>query len=172
MEKHVEAVEIGKIKPYGKNPRVNDGAVDSVAESIKEFGFNVPMVIDKDFVIICGHARYKAAQKLGLKEVPCIIADHLTKKQAQAFRIADNKTSDFSFFDNKLLLEELGEIGGEFFTGFDFGFGELESGVLDEKDNDVITGAEDGVTYEAVFRSEDKEKIDKIKAYWDAMENE
>ncbi len=70
---------LSEIKPYNRNPRVNDGAVDSVAASIKEFGFKVPIVIDKNGVIIAGHTRYKAAKKLGMETVPCIIADDLSE---------------------------------------------------------------------------------------------
>ena len=163
--------KLSEIKPYPKNPRNNDDAVDSVAQSIKEYGFNVPIVLDADNVIICGHTRYKAAQKLGIDELPCIVADNLSKKQAKAFRIADNKTSDASIWDNKLLLEELFDIGDEFFTGFDFS--DIESlTLLDEKENDVIQDNEYGVAYEVVFRSDNKDKIEKIKKIWDGLENE
>lgn len=71
-------IAIDNIKPYSKNPRINDNAVDYVAKSIKEFGFKVPIVIDKNNVIVAGHTRYKASKQLGLKEVPCIVADDLT----------------------------------------------------------------------------------------------
>ena len=74
-------IKIGDIIPYEKNPRKNDDAVKYVAESIKQFGFKVPIVIDKNNVIIAGHTRYKASKKLGLKEVPCIVADDLTEEQ-------------------------------------------------------------------------------------------
>lgn len=82
------------IKPYEKNPRKNDEAVKYVAESIKEFGFKVPIVVDKDMTIVAGHTRYKAAKKLGLNEVPVIVADDLTDEQIKAFRLADNKTGE------------------------------------------------------------------------------
>ena len=85
--------KIEEIKPYEKNPRKNDGAVDAVANSIEQFGFRVPVVIDKDNVIVCGHTRYKAAKKLGLDTVPCVIADDLTEEQIKAYRLADNKVS-------------------------------------------------------------------------------
>lgn len=75
---------LSEITPYENNPRVNDDGVEAVAESIKAFGFKVPMVLDKDGVIICGHTRYKAAQKLGIDQVPCVIADDLTGKEAKA----------------------------------------------------------------------------------------
>ena len=95
------------IKPYEKNPRKNDGAVDAVANSIEQFGFRVPVVIDKDNVIVCGHTRYKAAKKLGLDKVPCVIADDLTEEQIKAYRLADNKVSELAEWDIDLLGEEL-----------------------------------------------------------------
>lgn len=105
IEKH-----LNEIKPYEKNPRKNDEAVKYVAKSIKEFGFKVPVVIDKDGVIIAGHTRYKAAKKLQLDTVPCIIADDLTEEQIKAFRLADNKVSEKAEWDIDLLSEELNDI--------------------------------------------------------------
>lgn len=102
--------KIDELIPYEKNPRLNDEAVQYVANSIKEFGFKVPMVIDKNNVIVAGHTRYKASKELGLKEVPCIIADDLTEEQIKAFRLADNKVSETSSWDIELLNEELNEI--------------------------------------------------------------
>lgn len=98
---------LGEIKPYENNPRQNDGAVDSVANSIREFGFKVPLVIDSHGVIVAGHTRYKAAQKLGLEKVPCIVADDLTEQQVKAFRLADNKVGELASWDNELLELEL-----------------------------------------------------------------
>ena len=95
---------ISELQPYGNNPRINDKAIELVANSIKEFGFKVPIIIDKDNVIVAGHTRYNACQVLGITEMPCIVADDLTEKQVKAFRIADNKVSDYSIWDNKLLL--------------------------------------------------------------------
>jgi site-specific DNA-methyltransferase (adenine-specific) len=98
---------IKDVKPYEKNPRKNKKAVDYVAESIKQFGFKVPIVIDKDNVIVCGHTRLLAAKKLKLDEVPCVIADDLTGEQIKAFRLADNKVSEFAEWDFDLLSGEL-----------------------------------------------------------------
>ena len=98
---------IADIKPYGNNPRKNDSAVAPVANSIREFGFKVPIVIDKDGIIIAGHTRYRAAKELKLKTVPCIVADDLTEQQVKAFRLADNKVSEFAEWDQDALLEEL-----------------------------------------------------------------
>lgn len=82
------------IKPYAGNPRDNDNAVPYIAESIKQFGFRVPIVLDQDDVIVCGHTRWKAAQKLGIEEVPTVGVDDLTPEQVKAFRLADNKSSE------------------------------------------------------------------------------
>ena len=85
-----------ELLPYENNPRLNDEAVAPVAKSISEFGFKIPIVIDSSGVIICGHTRYKAAQKLKLEKVPCVIADDLSEEQIKAFRIVDNKTGELS----------------------------------------------------------------------------
>lgn len=103
----VKMLKLSDLKPYEKNPRKNDAAVKYVAESIREFGFKVPIVIDKDNIIVAGHTRYKAAKKLKLKEVPCIVADDLTNKQIKAYRLADNKVAEMSEWDVDLLNEEL-----------------------------------------------------------------
>ncbi len=92
---------------YENNPRDNDAAVDAVAASIKEFGFKVPIVVDSNLVIVAGHTRVKACKKLGITEVPAIIADDLTEEQLNAFRLADNKTHEFATWDEKKLIEEL-----------------------------------------------------------------
>ena len=106
----IHQININKIIPYEKNPRKNNEAVDPVAESIKEFGFKVPIVVDKNNVIITGHTRYKAAKKLKLKTVPCIVADDLTEEQAKAFRLADNKVGEIAEWDTDLLHMELDDI--------------------------------------------------------------
>ena len=106
----VENIPISEIIPYNKNPRKNDKAVDIVAKSIKEFGFKVPIILDKNNVIIAGHTRLKAAEKLGLKEVPVLWADDLTPEQVKAFRIMDNKSSEYAEWDRELLKGELKEL--------------------------------------------------------------
>ena len=100
-------MDINQIIPYENNPRKNDKAVDIVAKSISEFGFKVPIVIDKNNVIVCGHTRYKAAKKLGLTDIPVIVADDLTDDQIKAFRLVDNKTSEIASWDDELLIQEL-----------------------------------------------------------------
>lgn len=102
--------KLSDLRPYARNPRKNDQAVDAVANSIREFGFKVPIVIDKNGEIIAGHTRYKAAKKLKLKEIPCIIADDLTEEQIKAFRLADNKVGELADWDFDLLSDELNEI--------------------------------------------------------------
>ena len=115
---------ITEITPYEKNPRKNDEAVEYVANSIKEFGFKVPIVIDKNGVIVAGHTRYKAAQELGLEKLPCIIADDLSEEQVKAFRLADNKVGELAEWDFDLLDDELDGIFDIDMSdfGFDFGF--------------------------------------------------
>lgn len=102
--------KLGELHPYEKNPRKNDEAVKYVAESIKQFGFKVPIVIDSDGVIVAGHTRWKAAKKLGLETVPCIVAVDLTEDQIKAFRLADNKVAEKAEWDFDLLSGELDEL--------------------------------------------------------------
>ena len=101
---------VDEIIPYEKNPRINDAAVDAVAQSIKEFGFRVPIVLDKNNVIITGHTRLRSAKSIGLTEVPCIIAENLTPEQVQAYRIADNKTGEIAEWNYDLLPIELHDL--------------------------------------------------------------
>lgn len=117
-------VKTTDLQEYANNPRDNDGAVDAVAESIKQFGFKVPIIVDSDGVIVAGHTRKKAAERLGLASVPCIVADDLTPEQIKAFRLADNKTGELAEWDFAALEKELEEL-----TAFDvdmsaFGFDE------------------------------------------------
>jgi DNA modification methylase len=108
----IEYRPLAEIKPYDKNPRDNDAAVDAVAESIRRFGFRQPIVVDKAGVIVCGHTRWKAAQKLGLAEVPVHVARDLTPEQIRAYRIADNKTAELAEWSLDLLPIELAELQG------------------------------------------------------------
>lgn len=134
-EKNMKDIKITMIKtediiPYEKNPRNNDNAVESVANSIKEFGFKTPIVVDKNLTVINGHTRLKASKLLGLKEVPCIIADDLTAKQVKALRIADNKVGELATWNNDLLGEELKGLTN--FSFEDLGFNEIELMMLTE----------------------------------------
>jgi len=120
--------KINELKPYKNNPRKNDGAVEYVANSIREFGFKVPIIIDTNNEIIAGHTRLKAAQQIGLTEVPVIIADDLTEEQIKAFRLADNKTAEMSVWDYELLDNEMADILDIDMS--DFGF--IDTNLTDE----------------------------------------
>lgn len=109
-EKQIVMLDPSELKPYEKNPRKNAKAIDKVAASIREFGFKQPIVVDANRVVIVGHTRLEAAKRLKLTEVPVIIADDLTEAQAKAYRLADNKTNEFSEWDEDLLNLELGDI--------------------------------------------------------------
>lgn len=109
---------------YENNPRNNDGAVDAVAASINSFGFKVPIIIDKNNVVVCGHTRVKASKKLGMTEVPCIVADDLNEEQIKAFRLVDNKVSELAEWDMDKLAEELKQIDMDMLQ---FGFEDLEN---------------------------------------------
>ena len=132
---NVKPMPLAEIHPYANNPRKNDEAVAGVAASIKRFGFLIPMVIDRNNEIICGHTRYKAAKQLGLTEVPCVIADELTEEEIRAFRLADNKVSEKATWDMDLLPVEL---AGIMLPMEEFGFESIspdefeENFVLDE----------------------------------------
>lgn len=104
---NIVEMQLSELKPYDNNPRHNDVAVQPVANSIREFGFKVPIVVDAENVIIAGHTRYRAAQQLGLDTVPCIVADDLSPQQVKAFRLADNKVSEFATWDPDAMMEEL-----------------------------------------------------------------
>ena len=135
IKMEIENISVGQLVPYENNPRINDGAVDGVAASIKEFGFKVPLVIDQNNVIVCGHTRLKAAIKLGLESVPCIRANDLSDEQIKAFRLADNKVSEAAEWDFGKLSVELAEIDGikmEQFGFDDIEFDEIEDVEIQE----------------------------------------
>lgn len=128
MTTNLQWRKIEDLRPYEKNPRDNSDAVPLVAASIKEFGFKVPIVVDGDGVIVCGHTRYAAAQSLGMTEVPVIVADDLTPEQIKAFRLADNKVSEVSRWDTAFLIEELEDLSAFEIDMEDFGFDVSEIG--------------------------------------------
>lgn len=138
-------VKVGDLIPYENNPRKNDEAVDKVALSISAFGFKVPIVIDRNNVVVTGHTRLKAAKKLGLTEVPCIRADDLTDEQIKAFRLADNKVAEFSSWDDEKLMQELEELGDVDMSLY--GFDELEKELeeLGIEDDDYDESKMEGV---------------------------
>lgn len=147
----VKTVSIDKIKPYENNPRNNDDAVDAVANSIKEFGWQQPIVVDNGGVIIAGHTRYKAAKQLKLKEVPIVVADNLTEEQVNAYRLADNKSGELATWDDDELQEELDKILDIDMT--DFGF-DLETEL---EDDEVIDD-----DYEEEIPEEPKSKLGQV----------
>lgn len=132
----IEMLKPSAIKPYERNPRKNDQAVEPVMNSIREFGFKVPIVIDRNNVIVCGHTRWKASKRLGLTEVPCIRADDLTDEQIRAFRLADNKAGELAEWDHSFLDFELKAIDGIDMSLF--GFGEIPTPLMMETESGDI----------------------------------
>ncbi len=134
----IEYIPISEVKEYSKNPRKNDRAIDTVAKSIKEFGFQNPIILDKHSEVIAGHTRLKAAIKLGLKEVPVIRANDLTPEQVKAFRIMDNKSSENAEWDMELLKTELNDLDEIEYdlenTGFDL---RAVGDILDDQEQEV-----------------------------------
>lgn len=150
MSKRLQIVykKIDELKPYEKNPRViSDEAVEKVANSISEFGFRVPIIIDKKGVIVAGHTRLLGAKKLKLNEVPCILADDLTDEQIKAFRLADNKVGEFSYWDFDLLEDELNALTMDMSL---FGFEDLSQEIsnTDGLDSEKYTTKTDIPQYE------------------------
>ena len=134
----IVVLPISEVRPYEKNPRKNEKAVKYVKESIRQFGFKVPIVIDSNRVIVCGHTRLLAAKSLGMTEVPCIMADDLTDEQIKAFRLADNKVGEFSEWDMDLLGDELDAIADASdidmeALGFDLSDGDEETEVVEDE---------------------------------------
>ena len=131
----IENWPIDKLIPYARNPRKNDQAVEQVAAAIKEFGFRVPIVAKSDGLLVDGHLRLKAAQKLGLKEVPVVLADDLSDAQIKAFRISVNRMAELAEWDNELLALEFAELKD---LGFDTsltGFDELQLSTMFKEPN-------------------------------------
>lgn len=138
-----EMVAIDRLIPYARNPRNNANAVDAIAASIKEFGFRQPIVVDEDMVILVGHTRHKAAQKLGLKDVPVHIATGMTETQKKAYRIADNRTNEIAEWDNELLALELEDLRMEEFDLGMLAFEEEDLNQLLTVDNQITTNSID-----------------------------
>lgn len=135
----IKDINIGDLIPYEKNPRKNEGAIEYVKNSIQQFGFKVPIVIDTNNVIVCGHTRYAAAKQLDLDVVPCVIADDLTDEQIAAYRLADNKVAEFSDWDMSLLNEELDKLLDFDMSAFGF-FDEEEE--EEEQEEEIIPEVE------------------------------
>lgn len=138
----VEAKSIDEIKPYENNPRDNDDAVDAVANSIKEFGWQQPIVVDNEGVIIAGHTRYKAAKKLGLKTVPVVVASKLTPEQVKAYRLADNKVGELADWNLPKLNIELDDINDIDMSDFGFDENIEENNSFGVESNSVSNNAE------------------------------
>lgn len=153
----IKMIKIEDLKPYVNNPRFNDEAVEYVANSIKEFGFKVPIVIDKNNEIVAGHTRYKASLELGLKEIPCIVADDLNEEQIKAFRLADNKVSEKSTWNFELLGEELEDLD---LNMEDFGFDniDLEENEIERKD----LSNKEFERYEVIIPCKDENEVKEI----------
>ena len=143
-------MKLKDIRPYEKNPRKNDDAVEAVANSIKEFGMKQPIVVDKNGVIIVGHTRYKALKKLGIKETDVVVADDLTEEQVKAYRIADNSTNDLATWDYDLLMPE---IEGLSYDMADFGMN--------------LTRTEDGIDFSNLEQYKDQEHTEEYDASLD-----
>lgn len=168
-------IPLSEIIPYENNPRNNDTAVDYVANSIKEFGFKSPIIIDKDNVIVCGHTRARAAEKLGLTTVPCIIADDLTDEQVKAYRLADNKTAEYAEWDFTALQAELDELSMDFdMSDFGFDMAEQTAQEINDTEDTKYTKKTDIPQYqptgekveisELVNQSKTKELLEKINS--------
>ena len=128
--KEFKRVKPSEITPYFNNPRKNDNAIEGVAESIQSFGFDVPIAVDEEGVILSGHTRWKAALKLELKTVPVVVIEGLTEEEKRAYRIADNKTNEAAGWDFEKLKEEI--------EGLD----ELYTGWNDDELNSLFVGPE------------------------------
>lgn len=151
--------KIEELKPYENNPRINKGAIEYVKNSIKEFGFKVPIVVDKNNVIVAGHTRVLASKELGIKEVPCIVADDLTEEQVKAFRLVDNKVSEESTWDFDKLDEELESITDIDMSLFDFEVDDLNDidDLYNELSEDKIETDKESITF--VFTKEQARQI-------------
>ena len=154
---------VSELVPYEKNPRKNTKAVKYVANSISEFGFKVPIVIDENNVVICGHTRLLASEKLGMDEVPCIIAKDLTEEQIKAFRLADNKVSEKAEWDFDLLNEGMDELFNFDMTDFGFEF------VDEEKNKEDTQNKVEGILNlnKATFNGVGKYDIPQLEPTYD-----
>ena len=119
-----QTIKIAELHPYERNPRNNDDAVKSVAESIKQCGYIAPIIVDENNVILAGHTRFKALKSLGYKEIECIVVNNLTEEQKRKYRLLDNKTNELATWDFELLVQEL--------DGLDFGDLDLDWGTEDD----------------------------------------
>lgn len=134
MNKALQVLPIEDIHPYKNNPRINDGAVASVRESIRQCGYVAPIIVDEAHVILAGHTRYKAILDLGWAECECMVVSGLSKDEKRKYRLLDNKTAELAMWDFDALAVEL---DGLDFDGFDFGFDIIENEPFDENGLDA-----------------------------------
>lgn len=161
----VTDVNINLIKPYNDNPRVNEDAIEVVKKSLQEFGFQQPLVLDKNYEIIVGHTRYNASKKIGLKEIPCVIADNLNEERIKAYRIMDNKSAEFASWNYGLLTKEMTDLlEADYdldFTGF------TNEELADLGLNfDLDEFAEEGLTDEDEAPALENEPVTKLGDVW------
>lgn len=159
----VKYIPIKNIKPYKNNPRLNEETIPYVMNSIKEFGFKNPIILDKENIIICGHTRAESAKRLGMEEVPVIYADDLTDEQIKAFRLADNKVAEKSLWDYTKLDEELEGILNIDMEMFDFDTTD-ENYIDDLLENDFGNQGDGSKTFSVSFTF-DKKYEEKVLNY-------
>ena len=145
---NIKMVPTNEVVPYDKNPRLNDDAVGAVANSIREFGFKVPIVVDGEGVVVSGHTRLKAAKALGLTEVPVIVADDLDETKIKAFRLADNKVAELADWDESLLVKELEELAD---LSYDMGQFEFDPDPEPDDDDDDLGDIPDNINVMETF---------------------
>jgi len=159
---NVVSMPIGNIIPYENNPRNNDNSVSFVKNLIREFGFRVPIVIDRNNVIVCGHTRRKAAIELGMSEVPCTIADDLSEEQIRKYRIADNATAEIALWDKILLNKEMAKFAE--ITPEELAFEQIDTEKIDFDNLPTDIGQQEICsTFTVVFDS--KEARDRFQAF-------
>ena len=144
----ISQTEIDKIIPYARNPRKNDEAIAKVAASLKEFGWQQPIVVDNEMVVVAGHTRLAAARTLGMDAVPVVIADNLTPAQVKAYRLADNRVGQEAEWDDDLLRLEINDLEAENYNLTETGFDVDELGKLFGEDNDIGSNPDNIVTDE------------------------
>jgi hypothetical protein len=155
-----ETWPIERLTEYARNPRKNDHAVDKIAAAIKEFGFRVPVVAKSDGLVVDGHLRLKAAKKLGMAEVPVILADDMTEAQIKAFRISVNRMAEFAEWDNELLALEFAELTD---MGFDL---DLTGFTADEIDALTPVQVEEGLTDEDAVPDVPVNPVTRVNDVW------
>lgn len=161
---NIQEIEISKISPYKDNPRINEDAVEVVSKSLSEFGFQQPLVLDKDMSVVVGHTRLLAAKKIGLSSVPCLVADKLSEEQIKAYRIMDNKSAEFAQWNYGLLSKEIADLLESDYDLELTGFSEEELAALDlDLDTEFV---EEGNTDEDQVPDLPSEPVTKLGDLW------